>query len=97
MFSLGLLVAAVAPSPNAAIGIGLVFVLGMMALSGGFGPVDALPGWLVTVGEYAPLGAAATTVGEAWAGATPNPSRLVALGVTIVVALLAAIKLFRWE
>lgn len=96
MFALGILVAAVSPTPNAALAIGLVSFFVLMALGGGFGPRGSLPDGVATVGSYLPFGAGLDTLRAAWIGAPLDLAQLgVLAGVTVVAALLAG-RLFRW-
>ncbi|MEV2240669.1 ABC transporter permease [Micromonospora sp. NPDC049891] len=97
MYSTGMIVAAVAPSPNSAVAIGLVafFILG--ALGGMFGGRDSLPEPLAEVGGWLPFGAAVEALSAAWAGATVPAAHLIGLGATIVVGAVVAGVLFRWE
>lgn len=97
LYALGMVVAAVAPSTNSAIAIGIVLFFAMMTLGGGFGPVDALPEPLPTIGEHTPFGAAAAGMGASWAGGTPELAHVVALAGTTLVAGVAAARVFRWE
>ncbi|WP_156758531.1 ABC transporter permease [Actinokineospora pegani] len=97
MYGVGLIVAAVAPTPNSAVAIGLVAFFALGALGGLFGGRDALPDALVTVGEWLPFGASVEALGAAWAGAPTEPAHLVSLGATTVVGGAVAGILFRWE
>lgn len=96
MYAVGMVVAALAPTPNAAVAIGLVafFVLG--ALGGMFGGVSTLPDPLVTVGEWLPFGATVAALGAAWAGAPVDPAHLLALGATVVLGSGISATFFRW-
>ncbi|MBQ1024953.1 ABC transporter permease [Micromonospora sp. C95] len=97
MYGAGLIVAAVAPTPNSAVAIGLVafFVLG--ALGGMFGGRDSLPEPLAEIGGWLPFGAAVEALSSAWAGSTVAAANLIGLGATVVVAAVVAGVLFRWE
>jgi ABC-2 type transport system permease protein len=97
MYGVGLIVAAVAPTPNSAVAIGLVAFFALGALGGLFGGRDALPDTLATVGEWLPFGASVEALGAAWAGAATDPAHLVSLGATTVVGVAVAGILFRWE
>lgn len=96
MYALGMLVAALAPTTNSAVAIGLVLFFATMALGGGFGPRDNLPSWLATLGEYLPFGAGLTALSDSWTGASPDMTHLGALTCTTVLAGAAAAKTFRW-
>jgi ABC-2 type transport system permease protein len=97
MYAVGLLVASIAPSPNAAVAIGLgaFFVLG--AVGGMFGPATNLPDGIARVGELLPFGAAVIALGTAWLGEPPELRHLLALAGAIVVSGLLAARLFRWQ
>ncbi|MDG4798162.1 ABC transporter permease [Micromonospora sp. WMMD1082] len=97
MYGAGMIVAAVAPTPNSAVAIGLVafFILG--ALGGMFGGRDALPEPVAEVGGWLPFGAAVDALSSAWAGTAVQAPQLVGLGATVVVGALVAGALFRWE
>ncbi|MDV6011606.1 ABC transporter permease [Haloechinothrix sp. LS1_15] len=97
MYAVGMLIAALAPSVNAAIAIGLVAFLGTMAAGGGFLPAEHLPGWLATAGEFTPYGAALQALRDAWIGEAPQVLHLAALAGVTVLAVSAAARLFRWE
>lgn len=96
-YAVGMLITAIAPTPNSAIAIGLAAFLATMALGGGFGDPANLPAWLETIGAHLPYGAGADALSTAWMGETPDASRLAALGVTAAGASVAAAALFRWE
>lgn len=97
MYAVGMLVAAISPTPNAAIAIGLVSFFATMALGGGFGPRENLPDWLARVGEVLPFGAAVDALSAAWTGQTPELLHLGSLVACILVSSLVAARFFRWD
>lgn len=97
MFSVGLLVAAVAPTTSAASGISTMLFFPLMLLGGLFVPLEQLPDIVGTVGRFTPLGAALQAVRDSWSGAWPEPRHLAVLGVTTFIAGLLAARWFRWE
>ncbi|MFE2290127.1 ABC transporter permease [Streptomyces sp. NPDC059452] len=97
MYGLGLLLAALAPSPNVVVAAGFVLFFGMMAVGGGLGDPDSLPAILRAVGEYLPYGAGLNALGAAWAGAAPEPVHLAGLLVAGVAGSAVAAANFRWE
>lgn len=97
MYAVGMIVAAVAPTPNSAVAIGLLVFFALGALGGLFGPRSALPDPLARVGEWLPFGAAVDALGAAWAGADADPVHFVGFGAAIVVGLVVAAVLFRWD
>lgn len=97
MYSTGMIVAAVAPTPNSAVAIGLVGFLGLGATGGMFGGPDALPEPVAEVGAYLPFGAGVDALSAAWAGQSIEASSLISLAVAVVVGCVIAALLFRWE
>lgn len=96
LYSLGMVLAAVAPTANSVFAIGLVLFFGNLALGGGFGPRENLPEWLSPIGEYLPYGAAIDALSATWIGATPETLHIGVLIAYIVVAGAASAKFFRW-
>jgi ABC-2 type transport system permease protein len=96
LYTLGLLVASVAPTNRAAAGIGTLLYLPMMFTAGLWTP-GFTPGLIHRIGEFTPLGAGVQALQQVWAGHWPQPLLLLVLaGYTVVVGALAA-RLFRWE
>ncbi|UNX56233.1 ABC transporter permease [Georgenia sp. TF02-10] len=96
MYGIGTLVAALAPTVNAALALGLVAFFLMLALGGGFGPMAALPEVLQTVGETLPYGAGNSALSAAWTGEQPQTAHLVTLGAWAAVTGALAARFFRW-
>lgn len=97
LFSVGLLIAAVAPSGRAATGIGMAALFPMLALGGVWVPKELLPGVLQGLADVLPVGATLNAVRETWAGGSPQVLQLVAMVVCTVAAGALATRLFRWE
>ncbi|GAA3739977.1 ABC-2 type transport system permease protein [Spinactinospora alkalitolerans] len=97
MYAVGMIVAAIAPTPNSAVAIGLIVFFALGALGGMFGGRGALPDAVATVGEWLTFGAGVEALSAAWAGAAVEPAHLVSLGVTIVFGAAVAAVLFRWD
>lgn len=97
MYGVGVLVAAVSPTPNSSVAIGLVAFFATMALGGGFGSRDALPDRLAEIGGYLPFGAGLDVIGATWVGDGPDGLQVLALAITGVAGLLVGVRLFRWE
>ena len=85
MYALGLVIAAAAPSPNAAIAIGMVVFLGSGAIGGMFGNPDNYPDALAEVGSMLPFGALVKMLQAAW---LDEPFPLSSLAGTAAVILL---------
>lgn len=97
MYAIGMLVAAVAPTPNSAVAIGLVLFFALGALGGMLGGRDMLPDPVAQLGAALPFGAAVDALAAAWADMTVDAAQLLSLGITVVVGVVVAALLFRWE
>lgn len=97
MYGLGMVVAAISPTPNSSVAIGLVAFFATMALGGGFGNRDALPERLAEVGGYLPFGAGLDVIGAAWVGESADGAQLLALAAAAAIGVLVGVRLFRWE
>ncbi|GAB3657433.1 ABC transporter permease [Glycomyces tarimensis] len=97
MYALGMIVAAVAPTPNSAVAIGLVAFFALGALGGMFGGRESLPDPVATVGEWLPFGASVEALSAAWAGGGFEAAHLASFGGTILAGVAVAAGLFRWE
>jgi len=95
LFSLGLLVAAVAPTARAGTALALPLFFVTMFLGGVYLPRWLLPKFLVRFGDYAPPGVQALL--DAWMGTGPQPGQLACLAAVTVVAGVVAARCFRWE
>ncbi len=97
---LGMIIAAVVPSPKLVPAIGQTLFLPMLFLSGATIPAELFPPWLRTVGEYNPLGVMVRAI-EAACDQTPSVPEVVlavlSLAVAAVLSLLVAIRIFRWD
>ncbi|MGO1052741.1 ABC transporter permease [Crossiella sp. CA198] len=96
-YALGVLLAALAPSANAAIGIGLGVFFATFAAGGGFLPAERLPRWLAAIGEFTPFGAMLQAVRDGWSGAGPAAPHLVVLAALGVLLTAISVRVFRWE
>lgn len=97
MYGLGMIVASVAPTPNASVAIGLVVFLGIAALGGMFGPVENLPEPLAEIGAWLPFGAAVEAFQSTWLGETVAWENWTSLAATTLIGTGVAAALFRWE
>ncbi|HEY1134648.1 MAG TPA: ABC transporter permease [Nocardioides sp.] len=97
LFSVGLLVASIARTPNAAVALGLVLFLGLGAAGGMFGGSDQLPGPVGVVGAALPYGAAREALGAVAAGGAVPTTPLLALAAAVVAGTAVAAATFRWD
>lgn len=97
MYGVGMIVAALAPTPNAAVAIGLVLFFAVAATGGMFGGTDVLPQVVAEVGLWLPYGASIEAVSSAWSGdGLEARAALTLLGWLGLGALVGA-AFFRWE
>lgn len=97
LLALGLFVASIARTGNAATGIGLFVFFPSLFLSGVALPTEAMPPGIARISEYTPLGATMQGLRDSWSGEFPAASHLITLAVVTVVFGMIAVKLFRWE
>jgi ABC-2 type transport system permease protein len=95
LFALGLLVAAVAPTPGTATALFIPLFALVMFLGGVYLPRMLLPEFLIRIGDYTPPGVQALL--DAWSGTSPQLTQLAVMGLITVVAGTAAARRFRWE
>jgi ABC-2 type transport system permease protein len=95
LFALGLMVAAVAPTPGTATALFLPLFAAVMFLGGVYLPRMLLPEFLIRVGDYTPPGVQALL--DAWQGTSPQLTQLGVMALITVVAGAIAAKRFRWE
>ena len=92
-----MVVAAVSPTPNAAVAIGLVGFLGLGALGGMFGGREALPDPLARIGDHLPFGAGVQALQQAWLGLPLEAAPLLSLAAAVVVGVVISALCFRWD
>jgi ABC-2 type transport system permease protein len=97
LFSLGLLITAVAPSAPVAAVLGTVLLYPLLFLAGLWAPRESLSPIFRTVGDYTPLAAAAQAMQSAMAGSFPSALPLCVMLAWALLAGLAAVRFFRWE
>jgi ABC-2 type transport system permease protein len=97
LLSLGLFVAAVAPTARIAQAIGTILFFPMMFFAGLWLPIAQMPAVLRHISHATPLGAAVQALQDAAQGHWPHPLQLLTMAAYAVVLGLAAARLFRWE
>jgi ABC-2 type transport system permease protein len=97
LFAVGLFVAAVAPSARGATGIGVGLFFVSLLFGGVFMPTETMPKFMVTIGDYTPLGAAMRTLRASWDGSWPQASGLAVLAAFVAVFGVLSARMFRWE
>ena len=97
LFAIGLWVAAIARSAQAAGAIGTVLFFPLMFFAGLWIPRDMMPVLLRDVSDFTPLGAAVQALQNSMEGSFPSARALLVLVAYAVVFGIAAVRLFRWE
>jgi ABC-2 type transport system permease protein len=97
LLSLGLLVAAVAPTAKAANAIGMTLFFPSMFLAGVYVPRETFSPFLQHVSDVTPLGAALAAVRDTWQGSWPHPIHIATMVGWALVAAVVAARTFRWE
>jgi len=93
----GAMLAGVIPNPRVANGVGAATAAMMWFFAGMWFPRTLFPGWLATISDWTPGGAAASVLGGAAAGQTIGAQPLIALGLWTLAGFAIATRSFRWE
>ncbi len=97
LFPIGLIVAAVARTANAASIIGRLAFFPMMFFAGLWLPQDMMPALLRDISDYTPLGAAVQAIQASMLTGFPPIAPLLVLATYAVVFGFLARRFFRWE
>jgi ABC-2 type transport system permease protein len=97
LFSLGLLVAAVAPTARSAAGLGWLLFFPNMFLAGVYFPTEDMSTVMRQIGNFTPLGAALHAVRDSWMGVDPRPEYLGIMAAYVLIAGTLAARFFRWR
>jgi len=95
LLSIGMLVAAVAPTAAAGNALGTTLFFPLMFFAGLWVPVPAMPALLRVVAELTPAGAATQAMREAALGHWPNPAYLLVMAGWAAAGWVLAVMLFR--
>jgi ABC-2 type transport system permease protein len=97
MFSLGILIAAVAPSQGAANGMMMALLYPLLFFAGVYVPMQVLPSSLQTVASFTPVGAAVKALESSMQGTFPSIIPLLVMTAYTAFFSYIAIRYFRWE
>lgn len=97
LFSLGMLVTAVAPTSRTATGLGWLLFFPNMFLAGVYFPTENMTPGMRQVGNLTPLGSALHAVRDSWMGLAPRPEYLGIMAAYAVIGGALAARFFRWE
>lgn len=97
IFSIGLLVGALAKTSVAGQAIGMALYFPLLFFAGVWIPRSVMPGGLLMLSDLTPLGAAVQALEDSWFGATPSATSLLVMAAYALVVGLGAVRVFRWE
>jgi ABC-2 type transport system permease protein len=99
ILSIGFLIASIVPTARFAQPIGAVIMYPMIAVSGLFVPVEALPPALQAAAKVVPLTYAVSLLRGIWKGDpwSMHVRDIAALAVAFIVCTALSAKVFRWE
>lgn len=97
LFSIGTVIASVAPTARTANAIGTLTFFPLMFFAGLWVPREAMGDTLRTISDATPLGAGVGALQDAMAGTFPGAVHLLVLAAWAVVGVALATSLFRWE
>jgi ABC-2 type transport system permease protein len=97
LFSLGMLIAAVAPTAGSVNAISRLALIPLMFFAGLWLPRALMPHILQVISDYSPLGAAVEAIQDAMQTGFPPARPLLVLVAYTIVFSVAARRFFRWE
>ncbi|MBX6383076.1 MAG: ABC transporter permease [Microbispora sp.] len=97
MLSIGLLLAAVAPTSRIVQGVGSALMFPLLFLAGMWLPRPLMPELLRRISDFTPTGAFGQGLMDALGGQAPQPLHLAVLAGWALAAGIGAARLFRWE
>jgi ABC-2 type transport system permease protein len=96
-FAIGLCVAAVAPTSSAARGISIAVFYPLVFFSGLYYPMQLMPGVMLDISHFTPLGAAVQAIVYPMFGEFPPATPLLVLAAYALAFGFLAKRSFRWE
>jgi ABC-2 type transport system permease protein len=97
LFGLGLVLAAVASTEKMAIAMTQLLLYPLLFFAGVYIPTVYLPGYLTTISEFTPVGAAVTAITDAFQGTFPSAQNLLVMAAYAIIFGLSATRYFKWE
>jgi ABC-2 type transport system permease protein len=97
IFSIGLLIGAVAPTSAAGQAIGMAIYFPMLFFAGVWIPRSIMSDGLRTVSDLTPLGSAVQALEDSWFGSTPSLANLAVMAAWAIVVGFIAVRAFRWN
>ena len=96
MMALGSVIAAVAPSAQAAYGLGLLVFMAAMFTAGMWTPGPLMPDTIRTISGFTPMGAMTQALTDAWYTGNVSLLPFIVMAVWALLASALAVKVFRW-
>lgn len=97
MFSLGLVIAALATTQGAASGMAMGLLYPLLFFAGIYVPMQVLPSYLQTISYYTPVGAAVKALTSSMQGTLPSPIPLLVMAAYSAFFSYIAVRYFKWE
>lgn len=97
MFSMGLLIAAVARTQRIAGAIAMGFLYPFLFFSGVYIPVSFMPSYLQTICNFTPVGAAVQALNSSMQGVFPSAVPLLVMVAYSAFFIFVASRYFRWQ
>jgi ABC-2 type transport system permease protein len=97
LFSLGMLVSAVAPTARSAMGIAMALFFPNMFLAGIYFPTENMSPAMRQIGNFTPLGSAFHAIRDSWQGIEPRLEYLGIMAAWTLAATILAARFFRWD
>jgi ABC-2 type transport system permease protein len=97
LFSLGLLIAAIAPSQGVGTGMAQGLLYPLLFFAGIYIPIQFLPHTLQTISNFTPVGAAVQALDSSMQGTFPSRIPLLVMAAYSVFFAFIAIRYFKWE
>jgi ABC-2 type transport system permease protein len=97
LFSLGLVIAAVAPDTAKAGALGALLFFPSLFMAGIYLPKEQMGSTLSRIGDFTPLSAFRESLEATWTGGAPEPLAVAVMTVFTAAAGAAAARTFRWE
>lgn len=97
IFSIGLLVGALARTTTSGQAIGMGIYFPMLFFAGLWIPRRIMADGLLTVSDLTPMGSAVQALEDSWFGLTPSMTNIVVMLVWAIVVGFIAVRVFRWE
>jgi ABC-2 type transport system permease protein len=97
MMAVGSVIAAIAPTSQAAYGIGLLVFVASLFTAGVWTPVPLMSDQMREVVSYTPLGAMTQQLTAAWFGGEIKPVAFLVMTAWLIVCASISTRLFRWR